>query len=490
MSPPLREAFVPVCVIGSGAGGAVAAATLTDAGIETLLLEAGESHDASSFTQREGAMMARLYAEAGMLQTEDDSLVLLQGEGLGGSTLHNTALCVPPPRGMLERWAQAGTLAIPTEEVLAAADWVLASLGARDIPASDENGNNRRLREGAAALGLEVRRPLHNRTACSGCGFCILGCAYNRKQHVVPSFLVPATRAGLSIWTRARVHRIRREAGHLRVEGPGFVVRTEQVVLAASAVATPLILDRSGLGGRGVGQSLRLHPFAPLVAEFPDPVHAWSGVPQSVLVTHGDRADRGGVGGFVLMAAAAGPASVAALWPRLGSALREDIAKISRLGMAGVLLHDRTRGRVRGRRDGRPRIRYWPEAEDQVDLRGGLRDLARIWFAAGALRVLPPFLDADWLRPGEEDRLLTMGQFRPHRVVLSSVHPQGSVPLGPKETSALDGGGRVRAEPRIRVADGSLLPESIGVPPQVTIMSFARLITQGLVREARSGRDA
>ncbi|UCE87034.1 MAG: NAD(P)-binding protein, partial [Deltaproteobacteria bacterium] len=59
----LRES-ADVCVIGSGAGGAVAAAELARAGRSVVVLEQGAHWTKSDFTQREEEMLPRLFEEA------------------------------------------------------------------------------------------------------------------------------------------------------------------------------------------------------------------------------------------------------------------------------------------------------------------------------------------------------------------------------------------------------------------------------------------
>jgi choline dehydrogenase-like flavoprotein len=72
-------AHADVCVIGSGAGGAVAAAELASAGLDVVVLEQGHHWTAADFTQRENQMLPRLFEEAGMRQTADGSIIVLQG---------------------------------------------------------------------------------------------------------------------------------------------------------------------------------------------------------------------------------------------------------------------------------------------------------------------------------------------------------------------------------------------------------------------------
>ena len=94
-----------VIVIGSGAGGAVAAARLAELGRDVLLLEEGSLVGADELTECEGDMTARLYAESGMRATDDLSFVLLQGAAVGGGTLVNWMITFRAPDFVLDEWA-------------------------------------------------------------------------------------------------------------------------------------------------------------------------------------------------------------------------------------------------------------------------------------------------------------------------------------------------------------------------------------------------
>jgi len=264
----------------------------------------------------------------------------------------------------------------------------------------------------------------------------------------------------------------------------GLRARCRRVVVAASALGTPVLLQRSGLGpARRVGRGLRLHPFAPVVGVYDEPVDAHRGIPQSVLVTGGARFLEGGRGGFVLMGGAAGPGGTASLLPETVRA-----APLMRgyrhLGMAGVLLHDELSGRVRARRDGLPSVSYWPRGEDATGLLEGIRACARVHFAAGARRVLLPFRTLPEASSEADLRGLARVPLQRHDTVLTSVHPQGTVPLGgdARLAAARPDGGLFGA-PGVYVADASLFPTSVGVPPQVTVMALATLVARGLVAE-------
>jgi choline dehydrogenase-like flavoprotein len=475
-----------VCIVGSGAGGSAVALASCRASRDTLLLEAGDHHDPASFDQREATMMPRLYHEAGQQMTEDQAMIVLTGAGLGGSTIHNTALCVPPPPALLDRFAAEGALPAPRAELDAIVDRTMRRLGAQPMRAEDTNRSNQLLAEGATRLGLEVIRPMHNRERCDGCGYCILGCAYNRKRHAVFAYLEDAVRAGLRIVTRARASSLRREDGRWVVKGPGFTVRAGRLVLAAGALRTPALLLRSGVGrAASIGRTLRLHPFAPVAGVFEEPVDAHRGIPQSALVVGDGAFLQGRPGGYLFMAGAAGPATTAAFVPGRAGLVGAVMRGYRHLAAAGVLLHDELPSRVSADREGRPRILSWPRGEDAAALKRGIAQLAELWFAAGAGAVITPYTRIPPLRSRADLDKLRSARLRPYDLMLTSVHPHASVPMGPLEGDPVRPDGTLRGAPDVLVADASVLPASIGVPPQVSTMAFATAIAEAAIAEDR-----
>ena len=92
------------CVVGSGAGGAVAAKELAEAGRSVVVLEAGGYHHSEEFSRSEPQMLPRLFWDGGLRATDDGSVVVYQGRGIGGSTVHNLCYAVRPPSSVLEHW--------------------------------------------------------------------------------------------------------------------------------------------------------------------------------------------------------------------------------------------------------------------------------------------------------------------------------------------------------------------------------------------------
>src|ERR1700757_1769531 len=97
-----------VCVIGSGAGGGVAAAALAAAGKEGIVLEAGGYFDDADFDGAELRGFQNLYAECGFASTRDHSVGFLAGECLGGGTVVNYCTSFRTPDEIREEWAEEG----------------------------------------------------------------------------------------------------------------------------------------------------------------------------------------------------------------------------------------------------------------------------------------------------------------------------------------------------------------------------------------------
>lgn len=481
-------------VIGTGAGGAAVAARLAEGGMDVLAIEAGAYHPASDFTQRELEMLPMLFAEAGLRATQDKAVGILQGTGVGGSTLHNTCLTVPAPDGILGLWREEHGFAFDEATMRRHFAEVMQALGAAPIPESQINANNDVLRRGAGLNGWRYQIPHHNRSECCECGYCVLGCAYNRKNHAGLTFVPRAVAAGARILAGAAASRLVRRHGAWQTEcdlldasgrpsGRRAWIGSERVILCCGALDTPALLRRSGIGNRNVGGSLRLHPSPFVAAIFPHEIRAWRGLPQSVLVDEFASFFENGRGGFLLLALAGWPGLGGAMAPGLGKPHAELMRLWPRVASAVVLLHDQTAGTVSFAGDGRPRASYWPSAADLEEMHRGIGALAKIFLDAGALEVRLPYTAAPAARSEDEiGRILSRAQPGPHRLILNSVHPQASCPMGvDSRRAAVRPNGEVWDAPGLFVCDASIFPSSVGVPPQVTVMALASAIGERML---------
>jgi len=485
------------CVIGSGGGGAVAAAELARGGLDVVVLEQGPHWTRRDFTQREDEMLPRLFEEAGMRRTEDGSITVLQGRNVGGSTVHNLCYAFRTPDPILALWREEHGLPSLTAEALAPSfERVERMLKVKPIREDEVNALNRIVRAGAEKLGYSGFVTKHNREGCVQSGYCILGCSYDAKQSMLVTYVPEAERLGARLYANARVETVETDGGAPRARvravagraaGPGgrpgvpFRVEARIVVLAAGAVASPEILRRSGIG-RGAGQvgaHLHLHPSVMAAGFFEEPIHAYRGIPQSYYVDEFIDLERDPRAGYVLMPIAGFPVLTAAQLPGFG---REHFRFMQRFAhMAGLLalLHDQSEGSVQpGDAPGRPRIRYALDPRDAAQLAEGLLHCVEVLLAGGAYEVLVPYArDPLVVRPGDDlARILRRGvaQSGPNAIPLASTHPQSTCRMGrDPRTSVVGELGECHDVAGLFVADMSVFPTSLGAPPQITTAALA-----------------
>ena len=493
-------------VIGSGAGGAVVAARLAEAGLEVVVLESGGLWPSAELTERDAEMAERLYADQGLRATEDLGVALLQGDTVGGSTTVNWMAMLRPAGHVRDEWARRFGLDVAASAAFdAALDRVWADVHARPMPDDAHSPNNRLLLDGATALGWRVRALDINARGCVRAGYCGQGCRWDAKQGTLLTYLPRALAAGATVYADAPVERIERLGGHAgamrrvharprdrdtRQPRGALVVDAPLVVVAGGAVGTPALLQRSGLGGGAVGRWLRLHPTTAVSGHYDREIGAGAGVPMTVTCDEFDGRGRNGYG-FWLQTPPVHPAIAAVGTPGIGRAHAEVAREYLRTGTIIALVRDgadpeRSSGSVTVDPRGRTRVRYRLSAPDARHLREGMAAAARVHLAAGA-REARTLHAAPVVVRGERDvdAILRAGT-APNEVTVFSAHVNGTCRLG---RDARTSGARSDAErlgerhgaSGVYVADGSLLPTGLGVNPQATIMALAHLVADGIV---------
>jgi choline dehydrogenase-like flavoprotein len=488
-----------VCVVGSGAGGAVVAKELAERGRSVVVVEEGPYVTSRDFTQREEQMLPLLYAEQGARTAVDATVLISQGRVVGGSTVPSFCVCVRTPPPILDHWtATFGLARLRPDDMVPFFERVESAAHVRPLAPEDVNQNNQRLKTGAGRLGFRSYLPAHNRIDCLGCGYCALGCAYDRKADALTVHLPAAVRRGATVVPNCRVERIDvnngRAAGitgrFLRAaSGKPFAltVRAATVVLAAGAIGSPALWLRSQLPNthKQVGRNLHLHPELVVGAVYDDAVAGWQGMPQSVIVDEFLNLDRSIEGGHLLLPFFAHPVVVASLLPGFGTDSRRLMDTYPHLALSVVMLHDRTAGRVELDSSGRVSITYQLVDEDRSDLMDGMRRLADVHFASGATRVILPYNELVELTHRGDYRGIDERPFRANDPLLLSYHPQGTLRMGSNpRRSVVASTGEAHEVKRLFAADASIFPTSIAVPPQLSVMAFALRTAQYIAEHA------
>jgi choline dehydrogenase-like flavoprotein len=496
-APALIEA--DICIVGSGSGGATAARVLAEAGRDVVVLEEGADYPGERLTQRDGEMYSALYMDRGGRTTDDLGVTVLQGRVLGGGGVINASDVVPIPPGVLQHWNTKFHLSELTAQQLAPYEKrALSDLHASRILDAQVNRANGLLKQGSEALGMRGERMLHNRVGCAGLGTCLIGCPINAKKN--PRFVaIPlALAAGARFFTRAQARRIRhadREFKRISVrvlESSGMraigqtEVRARTVIVAANAIASAELLLRSGIGNGHVGRHLMLQPQLPITAVFPDEVLAYRGIPQSYAVTQFETEDHPehGLWGFRIEGVMGTPGMVGSLLPFTGAAGKLAMTDYDRIAAALLLVPDEPSGSVRLSSSGRLSIGYLQRDNHKQRTLQALREAARIYFEAGAERVIVPVAPPITLtHPDQVDQLSGL-RLRTAAAPFISAHQQGTARMAPSaRDGALDPAGRVRGARGVYIFDSSGFPSSASSHTMTPIMTLSHYLSDRLLAE-------
>ena len=497
---------VDVCVIGSGAGGAVAAKELAEAGLSVAVLEAGEDRDSATFSRYAPEMLHRLFWDGGMRPTHDGSILIAQGRGVGGSTVHNLCYAVRTPDPILEQWgAEFGIHDLDPTDLAPSLERVEMALAVKQIQEEEVNALNRLVRRGCEAMSWGGGVQRHNREPCADCSAgCLFGCRESSpgrgKQSMAVSYIPRAVAAGARVYSDCLVESIIVENRRGGVS-PSFSVKarlsatdgvddahqltihSRAVVLAAGAINSPQLWLNSGLPdpGKCVGRNLHLHPAVFIGGVFDTQIDAHQGIPQSFYIDHFLDLERDPDSGYLLMPLFGPPVLVAASMPSFGREHRELMDNYRHIAGLLVLLHDRSAGRVTVRRNGSPVIRYRLSQADRALLVEGMLNAARLLFAAGANELIVPYTRRVVIKGLDDLEIIRQRGVVENDILLASSHPQGTLRMGsdPRH-SVVNSYGEAHAINGLFIVDASLFPTSIGIPPMLTVAAMSDRIARRL----------
>lgn len=489
-----------VIVIGSGAGGAVAAAKSIELGKSVIIIEEGPYVDSKDFDQNASKLVPLMYNRSAGLSTDDMSIRILQGKVYGGSTTINWMTSLRTPDHVLNQWSDEFGLSeyIPAE-MKKHFDEVEERLHVHQIKDEDHNPSNRLILVGAKKLGIHAQASYNNSVDCIGCGTCGLGCPYDKKMDMRMTYLADADKGGANIFTEVIADRIEylnenSQIIHATILGKRFgledrkiTIKTGRTVVSGGAIGTPLLLQRSKLTkGGNVGKYFQIHPVTGVYGVYDHEIHPTYGIPQSVLSEEYSNLNGDGYG-FWLEAPDLEPFLAGVSGPGFGLARREILKNLTYSAAILVLVRDgankKSNGEIRYRRglntqNGSfslkkiPSIRYKLCEEDIYSMKKGVENAAQIHFAAGA-KILYSLhsKDSKITTPEEIPKLLEMN-YGPNHVQKFTAHAMGTARMGKDpNVSVVDETLQMHNYKGIYIMDSSILPTALGVNPMITILA-------------------
>jgi choline dehydrogenase-like flavoprotein len=482
-----------VVVVGSGAGGMVAATVLAESGLSVIVIEEGKHVPANVHGRmRQSQSLRHLWREGGASFAIGlggaPAVNVMVGVGVGGSSMLTGGVCLRVPESILAEWTgELGLSELGPDGLDPYYREVERAIHVETVPVEMRSRGVELFAMGNDRLGRPPLKPLtRNTDGCHGHGRCNFGCPEQAKLSVDLSYLPRFLAAGGEIFSDCLVQKIVHAHGRAsgvrgrllngpnRSKGDRFEVRAKLVIVACGGLHTPLLLKSSGLApfGGHVGENLTLHPACRVFARFDEEVRGWAGSMQSAY-TDAFEHDR-----LTLMALFTPASVIAATMPGAGPELAERAKDVAHIAMFGVMVHDDGPGTVRRGLGREPIVTYRMSPRDQSALRRGMRLVGEAFFAAGAREVFLPVLGA---APLDADTFakLDLDKVPGSRLECGSQHPLGSCQMATTASrGAVDREGKLFDTSNVFVVDGSVLPTSLGVNPQLTIMAMATRIAQ------------
>ena len=493
---PDRDA--DIVIVGSGAGGgtvASALAPLCAQGVRILVLEAGPKLRPGDFTGQEVEMARRLYTDEGGFLTEDRSMSIAFGRAYGGSTVVYTGTSLTITEPTVRRWDVPG---LEHADLIERSRKYLAQNHVHLLPAADINDNNRLFEQGCRRLGYRVEQFPLNLDGCRGAGLCNLGCPNGAKMGTHRVQLPDAERQGVTVVTNCRVERIEERAvvaavsehavGEPSAWAPGrYRIRAKAVVAAGGAIGSPALLLRSPVaaGLPALGRYFTCHPALILVGQHAQPITNYCGHPKSFYCDHFAESD-----GFLLETCMYFPFTTAKNLIGFGAEHSALMRAFPRLQMILVLAVDAAlpSNRVSLDRNGEAVVDYTLTEPVLDALHASMKASARIFFAAGAIRVHAPAGQSFCIEAADADRvdeLIVRERVKPGRISVASAHLMGGCRMGADRASSVtDSWGRVHGVPWLFVADSSLFPHASEINPYVTVMALADRVAERIRTDA------
>ncbi|GIX40688.1 MAG: oxidoreductase [Leptospiraceae bacterium] len=472
-----------VVIIGSGAGGSVAAYELSKSGLKVIVIEEGKKYSGPDFQRDCWEAVKKTYRDLGMFTTIGSPPIPIPlGKTLGGTTMINSGTCFRTPPEIIQKWNTEYKLNIKYNELIKHFESIEKMIYVQEVPEELMGSNNILFKKGAKKIGLNGFPLKRNAKNCKGAGLCVFGCPNNAKQSVNLNYLPESSKNGAIIITSLKAEKIivknnicqGIECKAIDEEKNNFhkiTIYAKIIIIACGAIYTPYLLLKNKLCNSSgqVGKNLRIHPAAKILALFKDKINSWSGVPQAYCV---DSYSKEGIifEGFFLP-----PSFLSIALPTFGYKLKELMKYYSNLAGFGVMVSDTSTGRIYSIGN-KPIIYYKLNEEDKLKFIKGIKIAAKVYFSVGALKVYLPIHNTKYELENEDELdHINWNTISPSDLELIAFHPMGTCRMGndPKK-SVVNEYLETHDIKNLFITDASIFPTSLGVNPQVSIMAFSR----------------
>ncbi len=473
------KTFYDTIVVGSGAGGSVAASRLSEAGDSVLVLEEGTELTEAQLRAPISSLTSKTYRHAGAIPFFGPfTFPFGEARTLGGGTFINGGLIWRTPREILKHWASS----IPNS-IFASKTWeqsenkVIQELEVNENSSTSIYGNKDSILLKKAAKNKNWKTVKAPRAVvdCKNSNRCATGCPTGAKRSSLKNYLKKATANGATIVSGAKVVKILPATKN----NPGFIyyrnnnkikkIAFNRLVLSAGATQSPLLLKKSKLS-LTAGNSFEFHLNFKITARFPFSVNAADGT----IFTH--QIQEFEKEGILMMAS---NFQLPYFILGLSGLSKDDVQKyVAQAANTGIFV-SMTRPSVKAsvhKIFGQTFGRWSWSDESFTQAKNSIYLLADLLFEAGAVDMVLPLEKTTPVTSLSQVKELLAHSSQANLAAVS-VHGMSGCKMGdaPRH-STVDLNAQVWNQKGIYVVDSSILPSNMGESPQGTIMTAAHEI--------------
>lgn len=481
-----------VVVIGSGAAASILAKGLVENGRKVLMVERGNHEKPETFNENEMEMVSRLFKDGAIQAASDFRFTVFQGSCVGGSTVVNNAVCFKMPESVLDKWTSLSELntGLNKAGVLQSMDkvWSMIHTNHMDENLIRLNPGGYLFKQACEKLGYNAAPNVTdsvnaNISGCLGCGYCNIGCQYNKKLSMLTTILPEIQnkhgKDSLEIIAGCEAVKLQKKGNKISYvecefnSGKKIKIKGKTFVVSAGAISSSILLLKSKLGLKNAGKYLSFNVGSQITAAFSYKIDSYDGLQISHYMKILPDT------GFIMESWFNPPMFQSTAMPGWFEDHFNNMKRYDRLACVGVLVGSESNAQVKVAGLTHREIDYTPTPKDFQTLLTGLELAGEIMLEAGAESVMPnTFKYYEFKNKSEVKKLHTYIKDS-SEITLGTGHPQGgNIIANSSEKGVVNSEFKAFGYDNLFVCDASVFPTSLGVNPQLAVMGLADYAVQ------------
>ncbi|MAB95802.1 MAG: hypothetical protein CL496_01075 [Actinobacteria bacterium] len=476
---------IEIAVIGSGAGGGIAANLLSKK-YEVGIFDKGNYSNGE--TNNETFGYHNFYETHAIQQTRGYNVLLLAGSGIGGGTSINWTTSLRTPDNILNEWDSLTGQSnyFNSERFKNSIDFICNELNVA------EANNSIPIKELKLAEGLKLNNINYkiiprntNNAASQETGFSTFGHSDETINSSYKSWFSNDKFDPERIFSNSDIKSLdisNGKATHINVQNDGTLhkVAVDKVILAAGSLNTPKILLDSGYKNKHLGHHLKLHPVSGVAGKFSEEQKPWSGSMQGIYSD--DNLFMKDNYGYLLEGLPMHPSLFFPFFPNNTDRFQDFVKSYNNWSGSIVLTSDTSSGSLINKKS----QHLWDYSLNNFDhknLLHGIESLVMANYLAGAEEIMVATSPTmHWKKSSDEDikhfiKKIKLIKNQPYRMLLGSAHQMGTARIHPDEKQGVVGlNGKVHGLDNVYIVDSSTFPRCSGVNPMITIQSMSHFL--------------